>query len=63
MVISPEELRPYMGKWVAVRGNYVVMSGESAREAVEYLTNIGPGTGETTTIFRVPENPREDRHK
>lgn len=56
--ISPlaEALRPFIGKWVAVRGGEVLVAAESPAEVVAWMTRNGQvGEG----MFRVPGSDAE----
>lgn len=51
-----EALRPYIGQWVAVKGDEVLVGAESPKEVVAWLTEHGQ-VGDS--MFRVPGSDAE----
>lgn len=55
-----DELRPYVGKFVAIEGGRVVVSADSPLDVIAWLRDNGR-TAET--MFRVPVDPHADAPK
>lgn len=54
---TADALRPYIGRWVAVRAGVVVYDGDSVRDVVGQLR----AASETAdSLFRVPVDPAAD---
>jgi hypothetical protein len=58
---TAEELRPYIGQWVAVKDGKVVAARDTIGELVDYL--LKNKLVQNDSLFRVPIDPREDNHK
>jgi len=48
-----EELRPFIGQWVAVRGDEVLVAGDSPKDIVSWLARHQQ---KAQSVFRVPES-------
>jgi hypothetical protein len=62
MNATADELRPYIGLWVATRDGKVIFSGETPTEVVRLIAEHGE-TGDAllrVPIFRVPIEPAVD---
>jgi hypothetical protein len=50
---SAEALRPFIGQWVAVRGDEVLVAADSPREIVSWLARHQQ---KAQSVFRIPES-------
>jgi len=51
--LSAEALRPFIGQWVAVRGDEVLVAADSPREIVSWLAKHQQ---KAQSVFRVPDS-------
>lgn len=57
---TADELRPYMGKWVAITDAAVVFSADHPRAVVQHLWDTGQ---RADSMFRVPTAEEHDEHR
>lgn len=57
-MIHPDKLRPYIGKWVAIKDDEVRYSVDGIIEVVVQIREHGDST---EAMFRVPLSPRADQ--